>query len=78
LLVTLVIPEVGIYGPTYGVLAGAACQVLVQLPGLLKQRFKYSSLSGKETPGFSHGEELPRAAALLAPPFLIPAISCSI
>src|SRR5271157_3327986 len=35
LLFTLVVPGVGIYGPTYGVLAAAACQLLVQVPGLL-------------------------------------------
>ncbi len=51
LLVTLTIPEVGIYGPTFGVLAGAACQVLVQLPGLLKQRFKYSFIWDLKHPG---------------------------
>src|SRR5579859_7799341 len=42
LLVTLAFPVVGIYGPTYGVLAAAACQALVQLPGLVKQKFEYS------------------------------------
>jgi putative peptidoglycan lipid II flippase len=42
LLVTWMFPKVGIYGPTYGVVAGAACQVLVQIPGLVKQNFKYS------------------------------------
>ncbi len=51
LLVTLAIPGVGIYGPTYGMLAGAACQVLVQLPGLLKQRFKYSFIWDLKHPG---------------------------
>jgi putative peptidoglycan lipid II flippase len=42
LLVTWMFPQVGIYGPTFGVVAGAACQVLVQIPGLVKQKFTYS------------------------------------
>ena len=42
LLVTWMFPKVGIYGPTYGVVAGAACQVLIQIPGLVKQKFRYS------------------------------------
>jgi len=41
LLFTLAIPGIGIYGPTYGVLAAAVCQLLVQVPGLLKQRARY-------------------------------------
>lgn len=44
LLVSLVIPKVGIYGPTYGVLAAALLQMLVQLPGLAKQGIHYSFL----------------------------------
>jgi putative peptidoglycan lipid II flippase len=42
LLVTLVVPRVGIYGPTYGVLLAAALQVGVQMPALLKQGVHYS------------------------------------
>lgn len=42
LLVTLAIPGVGIYGPTFGVLAAAALQVGVQIPGLFKQGVRYS------------------------------------
>jgi putative peptidoglycan lipid II flippase len=42
LLVTWMFPKVGIYGPTYGVVVAAACQVLVQIPGLVKQKFSYS------------------------------------
>jgi len=42
LLVTWMFPKVGIYGPTYGVIVGAACQVLVQIPGLVKQKFRYA------------------------------------
>jgi putative peptidoglycan lipid II flippase len=44
LLFTLAIPGVGIYGPTYGILAAAACQVLVQVPGLRKEGLRYSFL----------------------------------
>jgi putative peptidoglycan lipid II flippase len=51
LLVTLAFPGVGIYGPTYGVLAAAACQLLVQLPGLVKQRFEYSFIWDLKHPG---------------------------
>jgi putative peptidoglycan lipid II flippase len=42
LLFSLALPGVGIYGPTYGVLAAAVCQVLVQVPGLLKEGLRYS------------------------------------
>lgn len=42
LLVTLAVPKVGIYGPTYGVLAASLLQVGSQVPGLLKQKFRYS------------------------------------
>jgi putative peptidoglycan lipid II flippase len=41
LLVTLAVPGVGIYGPTYGVLAAAALQMAVQIPGVLKQKAQY-------------------------------------
>ena len=51
LLVTLAFPRVGIYGPTYGVLAAAVCQVLVQLPALVKQRFEYSFVWDLKHPG---------------------------
>jgi putative peptidoglycan lipid II flippase len=64
LLVTLAIPAVGIYGPTYGVLAGAICQVLVQLPGLLKQGFNYSFVWDLRHPG------LRQVVLLLAPNLL--------
>jgi putative peptidoglycan lipid II flippase len=42
LLVSLVIPKVGIYGPTFGVLAAAICQVAVQVPAIVKQGIRYS------------------------------------
>ena len=51
LLVTLAFPGVGIYGPTFGVLAAAVCQVLVQLPGLVKQKFAYSFIWDLKHPG---------------------------
>lgn len=51
LLVTLAFPKVGIYGPTFGILAAAACQVLVQIPGLVKQKFKYSFVWNLKHPG---------------------------
>jgi putative peptidoglycan lipid II flippase len=44
LLFSLAIPGVGIYGPTYGVLAAAVCQVMVQVPGLRKEGLRYSFL----------------------------------
>jgi len=44
LLFSLALPGVGIYGPTYGVLVAALCQVLVQVPGLLKAGLRYSFL----------------------------------
>jgi putative peptidoglycan lipid II flippase len=69
LLVTLAIPAVGIYGPTYGVLAGAICQVLVQLPGLLKQGFNYSFVWDLRHPG------LRQVMLLLAPNLLAVGIS---
>ncbi len=51
LLVTLAFPRIGIYGPTFGVLAGAALQVLIQLPGLVKQRVEYSFIWDLKHPG---------------------------
>jgi len=42
LLFSLALPGVGIYGPTYGILVAALCQVLVQVPGLLKEGLRYS------------------------------------
>jgi putative peptidoglycan lipid II flippase len=42
LLFTLAIPKIGIYGPTYGVLVAAVCQVVVQIPGLVKHGLRYS------------------------------------
>jgi putative peptidoglycan lipid II flippase len=42
LLFSLAIPHIGIYGPTYGVLAAAALQVLVMVPALVKQGVRYT------------------------------------
>lgn len=42
LLLTLAIPRIGIYGPTYGVLLAAAFQALIQVPGLVKQGMRYT------------------------------------
>lgn len=51
LLVSLAFPRVGIYGPTYGTLAAAACQVLVQVPALVKQGVRYTWLWNLKHPG---------------------------
>lgn len=42
LLVSLIFPRVGIYGPTYGTLAASALQGLVMVPALVKQGARYS------------------------------------
>lgn len=42
LLFSLVVPRVGIYGPTFGILAAALCQAFVQIPGLKKEGLRYS------------------------------------
>ncbi|HEV2580354.1 MAG TPA: murein biosynthesis integral membrane protein MurJ [Ktedonobacteraceae bacterium] len=42
LVCTLIYPPLGIYGPTYGVLLAALCQVVVQIPGLVRQGIRYS------------------------------------
>ncbi|MBE3558702.1 MAG: murein biosynthesis integral membrane protein MurJ [Ktedonobacteraceae bacterium] len=41
LLVTMAMPAIGIYGPTVGVLIACVLQVLVQIPGLRKQKARY-------------------------------------
>jgi len=51
LLVSLAVPGVGIYGPTYGIIAAAALQVAVQIPALLKQGFRYSFVWNIRDPG---------------------------
>lgn len=42
LTATLLYRPLGIYGPTYGVLLAALCQVVIMIPGLLKQGVRYS------------------------------------
>src|SRR5205085_1103328 len=51
LLVSLAIPRVGIYGPTFGYLASAFCQIAILLPGLLKQGFRYTFIWNLKHPG---------------------------
>jgi putative peptidoglycan lipid II flippase len=51
LLVTLAIPGVGIYGPTIGVVVSAILQLLVQVPGLLKQKIHYMFVWNLKDPG---------------------------
>jgi putative peptidoglycan lipid II flippase len=51
LLVSRAFPSVGIYGPTYGYLASAICQVAVQLVGLRKQGARYTWLWDLGHPG---------------------------
>ncbi len=52
LVVSLLMPSVGIYGPTYGTLAAAALQVLVMVPALVKQGASYSFIWNFRHPGF--------------------------
>ncbi len=51
LLFSLAIPVVGIYGPTYGMLAAAVIQVLVMGPGLVKQGVRYTFTWNVRHPG---------------------------
>ena len=51
LLFSLAIPRIGIYGPTYGVLAAAALQVLVMVPALVKQGVRYTFIWDLRHPG---------------------------
>ena len=51
LVVSLAVPEVGIYGPTCGVLAAALLQVLVQVPGLRREGLRYSFYWNLRHPG---------------------------
>jgi len=51
LLMTLAFPKLGIYGPTYGVLVAALLQILIQIPGLLKQGVQYSFVWNLKHPG---------------------------
>lgn len=51
LLCSLAIPGLGIYGPTYGVIAAALCQFVVMMPGLVKQGVRYSFNWNLKEPG---------------------------
>jgi putative peptidoglycan lipid II flippase len=49
--VSLLVPGVGIYGPTYGILVAVVLQALVMVPALLKQGARYSFLWDLKHPG---------------------------
>ncbi len=51
LLCTLLFPHIGIYGPTCGTLVAAVLQVIVLIPGLLKQGARYSFIWDLRHPG---------------------------
>lgn len=51
LVVARAIPGVGIYGPTYGLLASALGQVAVQIPGVIKQGGSYTFTWDLKNPG---------------------------
>ncbi len=51
LICTLIFPSIGIYGPTFGVLAAAACHFVVQIPGLVKQKLRYFFVWDLKDPG---------------------------
>ncbi len=69
LLVTLAVPSVGIYGPTFGVIAAALCQIVVMIPGLIKQGVRYSFIWNLKHPG------LREVLSLLGPNVLSVAIA---
>lgn len=68
LLFSLAIPGVGIYGPTFGIVAAALCHVSVMVPGLVRQRVRYSFIWDLKHPG------LRETLRLLAPNALAVAI----
>ncbi len=51
LLISLAIPRVGIYGPTFGLLVSGFCQVGVLIPPLLKQGTRYTFVWDVKHPG---------------------------
>jgi putative peptidoglycan lipid II flippase len=51
LLVAKIVPGVGIYGPVYGTLVAVGLQVLVQIPGLVKQGMRYTFTWNLRHPG---------------------------
>ncbi len=48
---SFLVREVGIYGPTFGILAAAALQVIVMVPALVKQGARYSFIWQVKHPG---------------------------
>ena len=69
LLVTLAVPSIGVYGPTFGVIAAALCQIVVMIPGLVKQGVRYSFVWNFKHPG------LRQVLSLLGPNMLSVAIA---
>ncbi|GER81719.1 hypothetical protein KTAU_03570 [Thermogemmatispora aurantia] len=69
LLVALVVPGVGIYGPTLGVLLAAALQIVVQLPALWQQGVRYVFAWNLRYPG------LREVMALFIPSMLAVAVA---
>ncbi len=51
LICSFAIPGLGIYGPTCGIVASAVIQVLVMVPGLVKQKIHYSFFWDIRYPG---------------------------
>src|SRR5437764_981 len=51
LLFSLAIPSIGIYGPTYGIIAAASLQALIMVPGLIKQGVRYTFIWNLNHPG---------------------------
>jgi putative peptidoglycan lipid II flippase len=51
LLLSFAVPGVGIYGPTFGLLVSAMCQVGILIPALARQGVRYSFLWNLKHPG---------------------------
>lgn len=51
LLLSLAIPHLGIYGPTFGLLVSGVCQVVILIPALLKQGIHYTFVWDLKHPG---------------------------
>ncbi len=67
LLVSLAVPRVGIYGPTYGILAAAFLQTVVMFPALRKQGMHYYFYWKLSDPGLRDvlGLLIPNSLAVL-------------
>lgn len=72
LLFSLVIPKIGIYGPTYGLLVASVFQALIQVPGLRKEGLRYSFIWDIRNKG------LHEVMRLLLPNILAVGISSSV